>query len=356
MKKTVVFLIAVLIALYGCKDKIKSGETDVKRQTITGLKVVELKETRVDDFYETTGTVKAKHTTMVSSRLMGTVKTVTVREGESVQKGQVLVTIDDADLAEKVRSAEKAVEVARQQRSLMEVTYKRYKGLYDEKALSKQELDQIETQKKVAELEYERAQSALAEAKTYQGYATIKAPITGVVTSKKVEIGSMAVPGVPMLVIETTEAFDVEVPVDEGLLGKVKLGDPVEVYIDSLARHFKAKVSEIVRAIDPQTRTFTIKIALSEKGLRSGQFVRVRIPMGHREVVTVPHRAIVQKGQLQGVYTVDSNGLITYRLVKLGKSYGDHVEVISGLKAGDRIIPDETEKVIDGATLIGVKG
>ncbi len=353
IKKTMVIALAIALSMSGCKDKAVQGSVEVKRQTVSGLTTQVVGPSKVTDFYETTGTVRARTVSVVSGRVMGLVKSVAVREGDTVKKGQMLIAIDDSDINHKVQAAQKAVEVARENRSLMEITYKRYKNLYNERAVSGQEMDQVETQRKVAELEYERAQAMLAEAQTMQGFTKITAPESGIVTDKKIDVGNMAMPGVPFLIIESTGEYHVEASVDEGLLGQLKKGMDVDVGIDSLGKEIRGRIREIVPSIDPQSRTFLIKIGLSGSGLRSGLFARVRIPTGVREGLLVPEKAVVNKGQLTGVYVVDDKGLITYRVIRKGKRYGNTVEVITGLKAGERIAVEGIDKAIDGALLAG---
>ena len=171
--------------------------------------------------------------------MMGTVTSLLVKEGDAVEKGQLLLTIDDSDVVQKVKAAEaghreatKALESAKQNRELTDITYRRYRKMYEEKAISRQEMDQFETQKKVAGLEYERVQemvnraaAGLSEAKIYLGFTRVTSPVKGLVTEKKTEVGSMAVPGMPLLTVENTAAFHAEITVDESLSGKLKAGD-----------------------------------------------------------------------------------------------------------------------------------
>lgn len=185
-----------------------------------------------------------------------------------------------------------------------------------------------------------------------QGFTRITAPESGIVTDKKIDVGSMAMPGVPFLIIESTGDYHVEASVDEALLGLLKKGVDVDVGIDSLGKEIRGRIRELVPSIDPQSRTFLIKIGLSGSGLRSGLFARVRIPAGVRECLLVPEKAIVNKGQLTGVYVFDDKGLITYRVIKKGKRYGNTVEVLTGLKAGEKVIVEGVDKAIDGALLV----
>ena len=157
-------LLFLTLVATGCKEKNKGDKAHVERPVITGITLSIVEKSSVEDYYETSATVRAKNVASVSTRIMGEVTSLNVKEGDFVKKGQVLLTVDDRDIAERIKAAEsgykealKGLEAARQGRSLVDITYQRYKKLSDERAISQQELDQIETQKKVSEIEYERA-------------------------------------------------------------------------------------------------------------------------------------------------------------------------------------------------------
>jgi len=345
-------LAAGLLLLTGCKGKLKPGAAELKRPPVTGVELTEVLPLPVDEYYEASGTVKARTASVVASRVMGTVTSLKVRQGDRVRAGQVLMTLDDRDMVQRVRAAEKAVEAADQNRSLTDVTYGRYKKLFDGKAVSRQEIDQIDTQRKVAESEYERTKAGLAEAKVYYGFTRITSPISGVVTEKKIDSGSMAVPGMPLLTIEDDSSFRLEVNVDEGLSGKLKSGTPVYVLIASLPQKIEGRISEIVPAIDPASRTFLVKAELKGPGLRSGLYAKARIPAGKKEAILIPKGAIAEKGQLTGVYAVDDKNIITYRLVRVGKEYNGNVEILSGINPKDRVITSGVERAVDGGIIV----
>jgi RND family efflux transporter MFP subunit len=342
-----------LTLLAGCGDRVGPGTAEVKRPAITGVTLTIVQPSKISDDYETSGTVKAKVSSNIASRVMGTVTAVHVRAGERVKAGQLLATIDDRDAAQKVRAAEQAYEASKQSRSMADLTYQRYKKLHDEKALARQEIDQIETQKKVADAQYEQAKAGLEEARVWQGFARVTAPAAGVVTDKRVDPGSMAMQGMPLFTIESDGGFQVEVAVDEALSGKLHVGDNAAVAIDTIGLHTTGKIIDVVPAVDPATRTFIVKIALADKGLKSGFFARVRLSRGEREALLVPKGAIVEKGQLTGLYAVDPQGIVTYRLIRTGKAREGGIEVLSGLNAGDRIITAGLEKAIDGGQIAG---
>jgi RND family efflux transporter MFP subunit len=363
-RRRTLFLFFLMTALFlaGCGEKTATVDAQGKRPQVRGVSVATLEPTPVDEFYEATGTVKAAHASVVAGRMMGVVTALLVREGDRVEKGQLLLTIDDRDVVQKEKGAEaghreaqKALEAAEQNRELTGVTYQRYKKMYDEKAISRQEMDQFETQNRVAGLEVERvremvsrAAAGLAEAGIYRGFTRVTSPIQGVVTEKRIEAGSMAVPGMPLLTVESAAGFQAEVTVDESLSGRLKVGTPLFVSIEALNRQMTGKVIEIPPAVDPLSRSFTAKVSISGSGLRSGLYAKVRIPKGKKELILAPRAAIVEKGQLTGVYAVDGNGIATYRLIRTGREYDGRLEVLSGLKSGDRIIVEHVERAMDG--------
>ncbi|HMK56367.1 MAG TPA: efflux RND transporter periplasmic adaptor subunit [Dissulfurispiraceae bacterium] len=344
-------LFMAVLSVAGCHEKVSPGTAEVKRTAVSGVTAAEVKLIPVDDYYETSGTVKAKNIGVIASKIMGSVTSVAVKEGQRVSRGQMLLTIDDSDIAQKAKAAGNAVESARQQKQLADVTFSRYARLYEEKALSRQEFDQVEAQKKIAASELERAQAMLKEARAYQGYANVRAPFAGVVTGKKIDPGSMAMPGMQLMTVEDTSAFLVEVPVDERLSAQLKLGAPVDMSVDSLNLGIKGKVSEIVPSVDPVSRTFIVKVATGGQGLRTGLYAKVRIPTGKRDALVVPASSIVEKGQLNGVYSVDAKGIISYRLVRSGKRFRNNIEILSGLDAGDTIIVSGTDRAVDGGVM-----
>lgn len=354
-----VFILFAFVA--ACKDG-GPERAGIERTVVKGVETEEIRKTVVDEYYRASGTVRAGTISDVAARVMGEVTSVEVREGQRVARGELLLTIDDADAVERAaqaeegyRAASKALEAAGQNKRLADLTYERYRNLYEEKAVSEHEMDEMETGKRIADIEYEKARAALErakagfeEAKVNLEFTKIKAPVAGVVTWKNVEVGDMALPGSPLLRIEDDSSYRLEVNVDEKQHGNVRTGMPVYVDVDSADGRIEGKVAEVVPAVDPGTRTFLVKIDLDGESLRTGQFGRAMIPVGKKETILVPAGAVVEKGQLLGVYTVGSGGIISYRLIRIGAGYDGRVEVLSGLKEGDRVIVTGADKAVDG--------
>ncbi len=366
MKKTIYLLVVLLMFTQACS---KSEPESVKRQrpVVTDVKTEVVKTTEIPQTYEVTATVRSANTSMVSAKLMGTVTEIMVKTGERVKKNDVLLKISSPEIQARLKQAkdglqqaQEAYEMAKRNLTLMEKTYKRFKALLDEKAVSQQEFDEVKTKYDVAKIELKRAQSAVKmararvkEAEAFNAYTIIRSPVSGRVAEKKIDVGSMTAPGMPLFIIEEPR-YRVEVSVDEGLLKYIKKGMPLSISIESLGINTTGTVEEISHQIDPATRTFKVKIGLKHiKGLMGGQFARVIIPVGVKKQLLVPAKAIIYRGQLTGVYVVDDKGIVSLRFVRLGKQVDDKVEVLSGLNPGERIVTDGVERLQDGAVIKG---
>jgi RND family efflux transporter MFP subunit len=349
---TVCFLACMIMlgsVMTGCEARHENKE--IERPTVTGVTVTAITTIQTDEVYETSGTIRSDSTSIIASRVMGAVTSLMVREGDKVKAGQLLLTIDERDARERMNAAAMALEAARQNRDLNEITWRRFSALFEQKTISTQDKDQIEAKRNMANADFMRAQAMAQETKTFLGFTRIVAPAAGVVIKKQVDIGSMATPGMPLLVIEALGDAYAEAAIDEGLSNKIKTGMPVEVTIDALGRRLNGKVRDILPDISPSSRSFIVKIGLPDKELKSGLFVRVKIPVGKKEVLLVPSGAIIRKGQLTGVYVVDAKGIITYRLIREGLKSVQGTEVLSGLYPQERIITAGINNAVDGGIM-----
>jgi RND family efflux transporter MFP subunit len=341
--------------------------------------------TTVPDYVEATGTVRAAQSAQLSSQVMGAITRVNVHEGDRVQRGEVLITIEAAQQRSAYDSANAGLTASQQtiaaadaDYALAESTMKRYQMLYDKKSVSPQEFDEVKTKLAAAKARRDgahagrvQAEAAVSEANTAVGFTKIRAPFDGLIVAKLADAGAMAAPGVPLLTIEGPSRFRLEALLDESQIGAVRLGETVPVVLDSLGNQTIAgKVVQIVPMADPASRTFTVKIDLpanpqpgspSRAGfarngveVRSGLFGRARFARGERESILVPQTALLHRGQLDAVYVVGKDEIASLRYVTLGKPSANDVEVLSGLENGERIVAQPGERDLSGKQ-IGAK-
>lgn len=245
--------------------------------------------------------------------------------------------------------------------------------MFDRHSLSPQEFDEVRAKYEMAQAESERAdrmlqaararqnqvtaridqaQADVANARVYAGYSRLASPINGIVVAKHVDVGSMATPGAPLLTIENDSRYQLEVSVEESQLGKIHLHDQARVSIEALGnQELTCSVEEIVPAADPSSRSYIVKVGLPNMAgvqLRSGVYGKARFISGQRNVLSVPQKAITQTGQLVGVFVVDHFGAARLRLIKTGTSFGERVEVLSGLNDGEQIVSEVFAQIKDG--------
>ena len=361
-------LFSALILLAGCKDNIDTETTRIANEKVVKASVAVAKVVKQPLIYEATGTVEAQTASTLSSKLMGTVRAVNVREGDAVKSGDLLVVIDkrqvtatlqkaEAAFAEAKRaedSAKSAMASAKAAFELAKATYNRYLKLMEEESASRQEFDEVEARYRQAQASFsqatsmldaarnrvQQAQAGVATAAISEEDAWIRAPYDGKVTAKMVEVGDLASPGVPFLALEKQGANCVVFEVPEKHISVVYLQQKVAVKIPSLQeKTLEAVIDRIDPSADQKSRSFPVRARLPEdKSVRTGMYAKVEITVGETGQLMIPATAVVHEGQLTGIYLVDDRQIAHFRLIRTGKTFGDRIEVVSGLKDGDKYI------------------
>jgi len=396
--KNLLTLAVVILALAGANSCARKQEqATTTAPVVQGTKIETVAQHPIDESYEAVGTVRAKNSSIVSSKVMGNIVAMKVREGDTVHAGQILVEIDSreariqaqksgAGLVEmngaldevdrSIKAAESNQTGAEANRRLATSTFGRYQQLLERQSISPQEFDEVRARHEMANAEAERAgrmvqslqakrrqvlaridqaKADVAGAQVYSSFSRIAAPINGVVVSRQADVGYMAAPGAPLLTIESGDDYRLEAAVQESQINKIHLRDQVRVQIDALGQQELAgTVVEIVPASDPTSRSYLVKISIAIPGgnqqiIRSGLYGKARFITGQTQALTIPQQAVVERGQLTSVYVVDQSGIARMRLVKTGKTYSDRVEVLSGIKEGEQIVVDGVAAVNDGS-------
>lgn len=368
------------LALVGCGG---GGDPSGKEQeTAVSVGVYEVRRVVVGNLYDATGTLRGLQTAVLTSKVPGYVEKVLVEAGARVRPGQPLVVLAARELEAGRRAAEAAVaeaeqaileaeaglEAAEAGWSVASATFERFQSLREQRAVTRQEFDEVEARYRAAAAEKEAAGARLRRARaaerrataeadaarTLHDYTQVTAPFAGRVTQRQVDVGNLASPGTPLLVIEQEGRLRAEVHVEESQVGSIHEGDFADVLLEGLAHPLRGEVTEVEPAIDARARTFLVKVALPEDAPRdrlgSGHFVRVQFTVGQTERMLIPASAVFQKGQLEMVYVVEE-GRARLRLVTMGRKRGQRVEVLSGLGEGDRVIREVTPELSDGTAV-----
>jgi RND family efflux transporter MFP subunit len=355
-------------ALSGCSGRrvsaAQAGTAEPVAVTIARVAITDVAN-RIDSG----GVVQARTTATITARILAPVREVRVSPGDHVRAGQTLIVLDGDDLAAGARAARAAavaagqganaaaaeLEAAEAGLALARASHDRIAGLQAKRSATAQELDDATAALRIAEAHVaggsaralqaasavEGARAAGDQASATESFTTIAAPFDGMVTEKMVEPGNMASPGMPLLRLEDTRGFRLEVRVDESLAGQIRNGDNVPVLLGTTS--INGTVTEVSRAVDADARAFLVKIELPDAGgLQSGAFGKARFGGPPRRALTIPESAIVRHGQLTSVFVVD-NGVARVRLVNLSES-----EVLAGLEESEMVILSPPAGVADG--------
>jgi RND family efflux transporter MFP subunit len=360
--RSLFFVLVPTLFVASCANQAKQSAQ--VPETVRNVSLVEARERSVPDVFEAVGTVQAAQTSTLASQMMGTIVEVRVHEGDRVQHGQILAAIDDSQPRAALDRATAAATASQQQLAaadselaLADSTLKRFRTLYERKSVSPQEFDEVKARQQaalarrdMAVANQEQAKAALAQARTALEYAQVRAPFDGVVSERKADVGTLASPGTAIFTVEDVRRYRLEASINESDLSLVRVGQPVPVLIDAFRSDvLKGKVVQIVPAADPSTRSFLIKLELpGDSRLRSGLFGRVQFSRGERRVLLLPQTAIVQRGQMQGVFLLDQNKVATLHYVTLGKPNQNQIEVLAGLQAGDWLVAKPGTLELDG--------
>ena len=396
-KITMILIGLVAVGMAACGKKEETAPEKIR--TVRGPKVEAVQTSPVEEVYEAVGTVRSKVASILSSRITGQILAVHVREGDPVQAGQLLMEIDNREataqlqkaqaglreaqemleeVERNIQAAESAKIAAEANKTLAISTFNRYKTLLERRSVSPQKFEEVQArhQARIAEADraeethralfakkeqvlakMEQAKAEVNQAQLSVGSAQIASPIDGLVTAKQAEVGVLATPGLPLVTVEDDTCYRLEAVVEESQIGKIRSGATVRVRIDALGpMEWLGRVVEIGPAADPASRSSIVKVDLPQKGdrargrqiLRSGFFGKALFSIGQRQALTVPEKAVMLRGQLQEIYVLDPENIARLRLIKTGTQYGQRVEILAGLREGERIVVEGAEAVSDG--------
>jgi RND family efflux transporter MFP subunit len=295
----------------------ETGIVDVAAARVTAL--------QAGGLYRAAGSVRASRRAELSTRLAGRVESVRVRAGDRVRVNQLLLTVERGSLTAAERQAASALELA---------------------TASLRRVERLHADSAAPLVQLEAARNALAQAEGQAravrvdlAYAEIRAPFDGQIANRLADPGDLASPGQPLLIVEDVGRREIVVTIPDELRGRVRPGEEVPVELGDGRRRITARVLAEVTGADPRSPTVELRLA-GPAALTPGLAAVAEIPTGERVTLLVPASAMVERGQLQGVFLFAPDSTLRLRWIRAGRLRGDSLEVVSGLQEGDLVALD----------------
>ena len=346
--------VLLILIIWSCGDKETKGPQANKLVIPVTVRMVG--EIDGPNMISASGKIEAVKSANLSTRIMGRVDKIHVRMGDKVTKGQLLLSINNTELSAKLAQVNAGIAEATAAYNNSEKDLKRFTALFDENSASQKELDDITANFNMAKARLEGARQMKNEVNAQFTYSNITAPFNGIVTSKNVEAGNMANPGTPLISIETPGHYEVMAMIPETEISEIETRSTVDVLVKSINQTLKGKVKEVSTSAKNTGGQYLVKIALdkTETKILSGMFTTVQFPVERKatsSMVLIPSEAIITKGQLSGIYTISQSNTAILRWLRIGRTFGDQVEVLSGLNADEAYIVSADGKLYNGAKI-----
>jgi multidrug efflux pump subunit AcrA (membrane-fusion protein) len=406
-----IFLFMIIIGLLAFRIVNRLNErqqeevqkSQIKEEIIIPVRTALVEKGEVNSFLKVTGVVEANETVRVTSEIMGQAKEVKVKDGEEVNKGDILIVLGDEQIKiqvaqaqatldsiqassdkiksgarpQEIKQAESALLQAKMNRDSVEENYLRMEKLFSEKAISEQQYEQAKNQYEIADVQYQSAQesheliiegaaeediksveaqvrqtkAALDMAKYQLKNTQITAPISGKVTAIAVSSGEMIAPSVPLLSIIDVSRIFVKVGISEKDISKIKEGQKVTLEIDAFPEEkFLGEVVSKGVAVDQISKTLEVKIEIlqSEVDIPVGVFARGDILVKTtQDALIIPSSALTRKKDAIYVYVIEE-GIARQKEVVLGIIQDERVEVLKGLSEKEEIVVLGNQELQDG--------
>ncbi len=350
-------LLSIVMVSCGADNEVKLAEDTRPTVNVTTSAAI---LNQHNGNFTVSGKIQAENIINVSARMMGALTSVTVKVGDRVSAGQTLATINNTDIQAKAAQADAGIIEAQSALTNIKRNYDRIKNLYDKQSATQKELDDISTQRDVMKAKIRQAQEMKNGVSAMMSYTVVTAPFSGIITQKHVSSGDLASPGKPLFSLESGNTFQAEVMIPEQYIGDIHKGDKVKVILKSSDQELNGTISEQSFSSLNTGGQYLVKVKLDRNDVRgiklfSGMYANVIIPQkGKAKAETkilVDKSLIISKGQLNGLYTISDQNTAILRWVRLGNSYGDKVEILSGLSSGEQYIISHDGRLLNGVKL-----
>lgn len=346
MKRTFIFAGAAVCAvgfivwsmLYqagsvGGPPKVEPGE---KAAMPDAHRWTELKAETVPLIYTAVGTVRSRETIDIISRLPAArILEIKVRSGDPARSGELLVKLEDRDLAAAVDTARENLKAAESRLAFAESEFKRSTALLAKDAVARRDFEQAQSNVNAARAEVSMLRHVLESALANLSYSELRAPFDGIVAERFNDPGDLATPQKPVLTFFDPTRLQLRVPIRESLVSRLQRGEKLRVYIEALKRHLVAEIKEVVPSVDPGSRTFSIDGCLvgDTAGVMPGMFAVCEVEIGTESILVVPAAAVRRVGQLEYLTVKTPSGAVEQYITTAPYGNG-RLRIISGVSAG----------------------
>lgn len=305
------------------------------------------------------GVAESEEQASISTRMMGTIDKIYVNIGDRVRKGQALVSLNAFDVEAKRQQVQAQINLAEVALSNAQKDYDRFTALYESNSATEKEMDNIGLQYAQAKSQLTAAKEMMKEVDANMQYAKINAPFDGIITQKLSDEGSMANPGMPVLMMEGEAGLRIKATVSEKEIGFLKKDQKATVYFSATGKELEGKINRISSSSVSSGGQYVLEISLEDaqaSGVKPGMYAHAFVETKSIESqvsnsLLVPEKALVHKDELTGIYTVSQNGTALLRWVRTGRSFGGFVEVLSGLTIDEQFVETSSGRLYNGVPL-----
>lgn len=327
--------VAVVALAAACGRGTPEPKPQFARPELSAGQTYVVHDTTIDAVFDAAGVAAPFQQATLSTKLMGTVTDVLVREGDRVAAGQLLARIDARDLSAKSAQVAASVTEAEAIRVDAMAQANRIRALYADSAATRAQLDAAETGLARAEAGVTGAHAAASELGAVSSYSIIRAPFAGIVTKRFVDPGAFGAPGAPLIAIQDVSTLRISASTTPDLARGLHRGQTLTALVERMP--VRATIEGVVPGAAGSLYTINALVPNPNAVLLAGSRGTLTLPTGRRRVLVAPSAAIAREGDLTGVTLRTAQG-DDRRWVRLGVTLGDMVEVTAGLRSGDGIV------------------
>ena len=323
---------SLLIACDHAEPESKSSSTAPTFATA----VAETQQGRSEQVWD--GVVEAVNQATISAQTSGRVIELPYDVNDTVDEGEVIVRFTDVEQKSAKSRAQSQITSAQAVYDEAQASFKRTSEVYERKLVARAQLDQERARRDAAKAALDAARAQLSEIGQQMDYTVVRAPYSGIVTERHVQIGESVTPGQPLMTGVSLKDLRVSVQVPQSAITPIRAMQAADILLagNGTQRVSASKVT-IFPYADPATHTFTVRLELpgDNTGLFPGMTVKAAFATGEVQRLLVPATALVARGELQGIYVVDGTN-VRLRQIRTGHHFGEMIEILAGLEAGDR--------------------